>query len=453
MFNSVKYCKETWANLDKYVDRKYIIDDGKEHFVRNRKTTQESIMKYPLYDTGRTTSIEAISFIRNEKKDKNMTLTKSDISQRRKLLEHICYVDMNEDFIDGVYNDSERPGTYNGYSILAGDTSICDAPNIGYTEKQLKELNNPKFNRLRKELIRFRVSCIADTQTDLILTSEIVNSKKIGEVELATRHLDNLNQRIEMTNTITTYDRGYAALELMLKHIDINSYFLIRLRSDDFKDEKKYMKTNDEFVDITINSERTTNFHDEELKEKALKKRWTSIRITEIELVDKKGNKYVERLASNLPLEEFSTDDLKELYNKRWKIETNFDRLKNIIHIENFSGYSEQIIQQDFYANIFLFNYLMAMKLDADQQIQEKQKNKNLKHEYKTNLNVLFGLIKLDMPDLLSNDPQERRDAVNRILNIAQSNLVEKNRGNNRNPNRTVKDPTNKFPPTQRRGE
>ena len=68
MFNSVKYCKETWANLDKYVDRKYIIDDGKEHFVRNRKTTQESIMKYPLYDTGRTTSIEAISFIRNEKK-------------------------------------------------------------------------------------------------------------------------------------------------------------------------------------------------------------------------------------------------------------------------------------------------------------------------------------------------------------------------------------------------
>ena len=223
-----------------------------------------------------------------KKKDKNMTLTKSDISQRRKLLEHICYVDMNEDFIDGVYNDSERPGTYNGYSILAGDTSICDAPNIGYTEKQLKELNNPKFNRLRKELIRFRVSCIADTQTDLILTSEIVNSKKIGEVELATRHLDNLNQRIEMTNTITTYDRGYAALELMLKHIDINSYFLIRLRSDDFKDEKKYMKTNDEFVDITINSERTTNFHDEELKEKALKKRWTSIRITEIELVDKK---------------------------------------------------------------------------------------------------------------------------------------------------------------------
>ena len=263
MVNFVDYCKETWANLDKYVDDKYIIDDGKPHFVRDRKTNQESIMKYPFYDCGRTTSVEAVSFIRNKKKDKNMTLTKSNISQRRKLIQHLCYIDMNEDFIDGIYNDPERPGMYNGCSIFACDASVCDAPNIGYTEKQLKKLNNPHFNRLGKELIRFRASCIADTQKDLILTSEIVNSKKSTEFELAIKHLDNLNQRINMNNTITTYDRGYAALELMLKHMSINSYFLIRLREDDFQNEKKHMKSNDEFIDITINSNRTKNFHNE----------------------------------------------------------------------------------------------------------------------------------------------------------------------------------------------
>ena len=53
------------------------------------------------------------------------------------------------------------------------------------------------------------------------------------------QHLDNLNQRIEMTNTITTYDREYGALELMLKHKSINSYFPIRLKSYDFKNEQK----------------------------------------------------------------------------------------------------------------------------------------------------------------------------------------------------------------------
>ena len=453
MIKPRNYAEEFWANLVKYVNKKYIIDDGKQHFVRNRKTTQESIMKYPLYNHGRTTAVEAIDFIRKEKKDKNMTITKSDISQRRKLLQHLCYVDMNEDFIDGIYNDPERPGTFNGFSIFACDTSVCDAPNIGYTEKQLKELNNPHFNRLKKELIRFRASCIADTQTDLILTSEIVNSKKETEIELAMKHLDNLNQRIDMTNTITTYDRGYASLELMLKHMSINSHFLIRLRADDFQKDKKYMKTNDEFINININSNRTQNFHNEEIKKEALKNRSTKIRITEIELIDKKGQKYIERLASNLPIDKFSTNDLKELYNKRWKIETNFDRLKNIIHIENFSGYSEEIIKQDFYANIFMFNFLMLMKLDADQRIQEKHKNKNLKHEYQANLNVLYGLIKLDMPDVLSKNPKERQDAINRILKIAESNLVVKNEGIDRNPDRIIKDPTNKYPPGQKRGE
>ena len=98
-----------------------------------------------------------------------------------------------------------------------------------------------------------------------------------------------------------------------------------------------------------------------------------------------------------------------------------------------------------------MFNFLMAMKLDADR--KEKHEDKNLKHKYKTNLNVLYRLIKLDMLVLLPNYPQKRSDTVDRILKIAESNLVAKDMNNDKNPDRIVKDPTNKFPPTQRRGE
>lgn len=93
------------------------------------------------------------------------------------------------------------------------------------------------------------------------------------------------------------------------------------------------------------------------------------------------------------------------------------------------------------------------MKLDADEKIQEKHKNKKLKHEYQTNLNVLYDLIKLDMLDLLSKDPKEREEAVDRILRTEQSNLVVKNGDDDRNPDRIVKDPTNKYPPGQKRSE
>ena len=68
------------------------------------------------------------------------------------------------------------------------------------------------------------------------------------------------------------------------------------------------------------------------------------------------GNKEPEILATNLTPEEFSTEDLKELYAKRWTVETGFDRLKNLIEIEDFSGTQRKIIEQDFYAHIFVYN-------------------------------------------------------------------------------------------------
>lgn len=154
MINFMEYCGETWANLDKYVNQKYIIDNGKNHFVRNRKTNLESTIKYPFYDCGQTTYIKAINFIRKEKMDKNTTLTKSNISQRRKLLDYVCYVDMTEDFIDGIYNDPERPGLYRRYSILAGDTSICDAPNIRYTNRFHANGNNNQQQKNRRSRTR-----------------------------------------------------------------------------------------------------------------------------------------------------------------------------------------------------------------------------------------------------------------------------------------------------------
>lgn len=129
--------------------------------------------------------------------------------------------------------------------------------------------------------------------------------------------------------------------------MSINSHFIIRLRVDDFEHERKNMKTNDETIDITINAIRTKNFHDEETKKKALESQSAEIRITEIELETKKGKKIHRNTCKHIYHSKNSPHKiLKELYNKRWKIETNFDRLKNIIHIENFSGYSEGIIQQ-----------------------------------------------------------------------------------------------------------
>ena len=66
------------------------------------------------------------------------------------------------------------------------------------------------------------------------------------------------------------------------------------------------------------------------------------------------------------------------------------------------------------------------MKHDANNKIEEKHKNKNNKYEYQTNLNVLFGKIKMEIPNLLIPDSAKQEKAVQRIMKIATTNLVKK---------------------------
>ncbi|MGE4283013.1 MAG: hypothetical protein AB7G87_04755 [Clostridia bacterium] len=51
-----------------------------------------------------------------------------------------------------------------------------------------------------------------------------------------------------------------------------------------------------------------------------------------------------EILITNLTLEEMGLEELKFLYNKRWGIETNYNLLKNVLELENFTGDTDRAI-------------------------------------------------------------------------------------------------------------
>lgn len=288
------YCLETWRDFNKYVDQKYVM--GENHFVRKRKTTQEDIMKYLLMNHSRTNAIESLYFISQVTGDEEMTISKSAIGQQRTFIDPQAYIDMNEDFINGIYNDYEEKDKFKDYILLACDSSVCDSPN---TKLTYKEYNHPNFNLIKKELLRFRVSCIVDVNLDFILTSEFT-STKVNEVILAKKHFYNIKNRFPNKKFITIYDRGYNSTELMLIHYLNDFKFLIRLPKDNFRNERKWMQTNDEIVTIKLNHNRKQNFKDKELKEKASKLQQIDFRITEIELIDKNGTPYTEILISNL---------------------------------------------------------------------------------------------------------------------------------------------------------
>lgn len=98
-----------------------------------------------------------------------------------------------------------------------------------------------------------------------------------------------------------------------------------------------------------------------------------------------------------------------ELYHQRWKVETFFDRLKNKLNLELFSGHLPIVIEQDFFASILLANILEIRLQAAQQQLtQEPEQPQNLtndapeeqkqahppSYQYKINANVAVGILK-----------------------------------------------------------
>ena len=130
------------------------------------------------------------------------------------------------------------------------------------------------------------------------------------------------------------------------------------------------MTSKDEFVNIAMNQEKIEDIKDEEIQKMMKNRSYEKLRITEVKL--ESGE--IECLISNLPVEKFTTNDLKELYDKRWKIEIAFDFLKNVIQIENFTARRELLIKQDFYASILFYNISITLKQHVE--YSEKASNK-----------------------------------------------------------------------------
>ena len=95
-----------------------------------------------------------------------------------------------------------------------------------------------------------------------------------------------------------------------------------------------------------------------------------------------------ECIITNLSKEEFSINKIKDLYNKRWCIETSFRELKYAIGLSALHSRKRELIKQEIYARIILYNFSQRI-------IQKvKIKNKKTKYVYQVNFTRAFRIIR-----------------------------------------------------------
>jgi hypothetical protein len=131
----------------------------------------------------------------------------------------------------------------------------------------------------------------------------------------------------------------------------------------------------------------------------------TTIHLRLVKILLKTGE--LEVLATNLYSSEcFSVQDLKEVYASRWGVETCLGTLKNQLQIENFSGIRKICIEQDFFANLLVYNLQSIIEKQSEPIVSQITANRT--YTYQVNKNISWAFLKNRMVDLfLQEEPQQ----------------------------------------------
>jgi hypothetical protein len=99
-------------------------------------------------------------------------------------------------------------------------------------------------------------------------------------------------------------------------------------------------------------------------------------------------------ITSLLDQKEYSKEIFESLYFKRWSIEENYKWHKQALELENFSGQSKLAIKQDFFSLVFTANIASLLMSEAQEEVLEDHRYKDLKHVYKINKRLAIASLR-----------------------------------------------------------
>jgi hypothetical protein len=340
------------------------------------------------------------------KKGPTSKFTKSAFVQARKKVLPEVFDRLSEILINEFYTDNELAiKRWRGYRLLAIDGSRITLP----ITNELKAIYGETKNQSSVVLVQARCSVIYDVLNNYVLEGTL-GSVQRGERELALEHLAHCKM-----HDLIIYDRGYPSYGFIHEHVKRKIDYLMRVKisySNLIKDFEQSRKTS-----LVVDLYPGKNVP---LKGKEYTKN-TSMKVRLIRIELDKGQVEIV-MTSLLDSRLHPTSQFKELYFKRWGVETFYDELKNKLRVENFSGYSNQSILQDFKAALFVSNVQTLIISELEEELH--QSNKAKKYDYKINVNVSYGLLKNRVVELFLSEKADGMDMVEELKSLYKSHVI-----------------------------
>lgn len=358
-------------------------------FTRKRKLSFSKTLLFMLNFITKSLSCEIVNFIhyiRSLGQAQN-TFTKSAYVQNRKKIKPEVFIHLNQRLVEEFYTDNSAVQTkYNGLRLLAIDGSRINLPQT----RELEEIYGVSKNQTSHTCVQAKACVLYDTINKICLKgvlSSIDTDERLQALEL----LDHCCH-----NDLLLYDRGFASFDFFHQHHKRNLNYLMRVRVGLNQTIKDFVKSGKSCMITDLKPSPTVD-----LSGKDYSKDYTlKVRLLRVVL----DNGTIEVLATSL-LDEtcYPSEIFKALYFERWGVETYFDEIKNKLHLEEFSGYSNNSILQDFYSTLLVSNIQTLIVRELEQELTEADTKK--KYRYKVNTSLSYSLMK------------------NRILNLLFSNV------------------------------
>ena len=372
-------------------------------FTRNRKLPFPRLVTFMLKALRKKISLEVTSFYENlvsmALEEEQTSLTASAFCQSRQKLKPAFFRDGLRHFVNDFYTDNdERVKLWEGKRLLAVDGSIIELPHTEEFEKEYGTYAN-QYKTLR---ITARVSILYDVLNEMVIDG-LLEKFGTGEREMALSHSDQAS-----INDLILYDRGYPSFDFIFEHQQRGVDFVMRAKVGWNNVVKAFVKSGLETQQVAI-----MIADNEPIKDKLYNYK-TKIKIRLVRVILSSGE--VEVLITSLLDEiKYPNSVFKPLYFKRWGIETRYDVLKNSLRIENFSGLSEIVIQQDFFITLLIANVEALLRGEVNKEVKVKYPLR--KYEYQVNISVCVNLLRDKITDLLlGQNPQKVLDYLTKVF-------------------------------------
>lgn len=355
-------------------------------FTRNRKLSFDEVIKILLGMEGRSLSNELLSHFHCD------ACSASAFVQQRAKLNEAALPTLFHYFIE----KTDRDLRHKGYRLLAADGSDFQiASNPNHPDSHFPGTNGQRpYNLLH-------LDALYDLLSHTYVDASVCGQRKAHE----TAALCSMVDHSTIKNAIVIADRGYESYNLMA-HVQEKGWNFV-LRAKDISSSGMlagYKLPDQPQFDISFDvafTRRQTEAVKELLKDKNHYKFLpANARLDYLPLQNKKHDPVVfytihfrvvrfqlsennyECLITNLQGDEFSIDDLKQLYALRWGIETSFRELKHIQGLLHFHSKKVEYIYQELFARLIMYNFTQLITSHITIQVSGR------KYEYRPNFSA-----------------------------------------------------------------